>query len=371
MIRPINPFKTTRKEMLFEQLRDEILSGRWQVGETLPPVSDLMGRFQLGRSTIQAAVLELERLGFVERKHGSGTYIRERPQELVAQDGVVLCMPTSGHLFAEAYSALLEMLHSQGKMPVVADMCHDSAQTMIQRAVNSNAKTLLLVGNIHFPYDLLSNACLATKTVIGILSWENDSLKDRIHRIVFDFDAAVRLVVAHLTARGHKNIVILLTQTMLWYLNNDAIHGNVFRLLVEECRATGLQVDLTTHDVNERLLNTVLNNEPVEVMNVSQAQLVELFSRPDKPTAVFGFMDALVWSARRQLRQVDPALAEATEFIGLHDTPWSQFGDPPFSSVGWDMRSLAAKVLLLMQQVVEQPDLSPQYMTLAPRLQAR
>ena len=73
--------KTRRslRHSLAEELRTRILAGEWRPGERLPSEPELARRRFVSRSSMRAAITVLEEDGFLNRKHGSGTYVTHRP----------------------------------------------------------------------------------------------------------------------------------------------------------------------------------------------------------------------------------------------------------------------------------------------------
>ncbi len=69
---------------LHEQVRSllmhEIETGAYTEGERLPPEPELCERFGVSRITVRRAVADLERLGFVRRQQGRGTFVSPRKQ---------------------------------------------------------------------------------------------------------------------------------------------------------------------------------------------------------------------------------------------------------------------------------------------------
>ena len=72
--RPIPKYKR-----VFEALQHEIRSGRLKSGQRLPSEADLVGRFGASRITVGRAVRDLQLAGLVDRRVGSGTYVRAAP----------------------------------------------------------------------------------------------------------------------------------------------------------------------------------------------------------------------------------------------------------------------------------------------------
>jgi len=57
-------------------LRKSITLGEYKEGERLPSEADLVERFQTSRLTVQRALKELQHQGLIERRAGSGTFVR-------------------------------------------------------------------------------------------------------------------------------------------------------------------------------------------------------------------------------------------------------------------------------------------------------
>ena len=69
-------------QRIFEDLRREIVSGKYKPGQKLPSEAALVNRFGASRITIGRAVGDLRRQGLVDRRAGSGTFVREAANRL-------------------------------------------------------------------------------------------------------------------------------------------------------------------------------------------------------------------------------------------------------------------------------------------------
>lgn len=61
-----------------EMLGREILAGHWRAGERIPTEPVLAASLGVAVGTLRKAVAELEQRGMLERRQGSGTYVRTR-----------------------------------------------------------------------------------------------------------------------------------------------------------------------------------------------------------------------------------------------------------------------------------------------------
>lgn len=75
--------KTKKIEDFLLTLRDEIVSGRWQVGDKLPPEEYFMEHFQVSRTLLREAMKLLIAEGVIVRRHGSGTYLQVIPKKRI------------------------------------------------------------------------------------------------------------------------------------------------------------------------------------------------------------------------------------------------------------------------------------------------
>ncbi len=68
----------TRKnaaEVVFDDIRSAITSGRLAVGTRLPSETQLAGRFGVSRPIVREALRSLQTLGLTQTRTGSGTYV--------------------------------------------------------------------------------------------------------------------------------------------------------------------------------------------------------------------------------------------------------------------------------------------------------
>lgn len=62
-------------DAVYEELLENIKSGRWARGEKLPSEYELCEMLQVSRATIRTALQRLKALGLIEVKHGKGSYV--------------------------------------------------------------------------------------------------------------------------------------------------------------------------------------------------------------------------------------------------------------------------------------------------------
>ena len=68
----------SKYKVLLETLKNQILSGKYDVDKSFPSMRALIQRFGMSKTTVQRALDELFHLGLIARKQGRGTFIVER-----------------------------------------------------------------------------------------------------------------------------------------------------------------------------------------------------------------------------------------------------------------------------------------------------
>src|SRR4051812_43929348 len=63
-------------DQVIDQLKGEIATGAWAVGDKIPPEPALSESLGVGRNTIREAVKALTHAGLLECRQGDGTYVR-------------------------------------------------------------------------------------------------------------------------------------------------------------------------------------------------------------------------------------------------------------------------------------------------------
>lgn len=69
-------YQEHKYEVLYNYLKNEIISGSFHYGDRILSESELAKKFSLSRFTVRRAIEILTNEGFLEKRHGSGTYVK-------------------------------------------------------------------------------------------------------------------------------------------------------------------------------------------------------------------------------------------------------------------------------------------------------
>jgi len=69
--------KQPKHQAIYRELLADILAGKHDAARRMPSETQLVERFGVSRPTVVRALMELKSQGILERKAGSGTYLRK------------------------------------------------------------------------------------------------------------------------------------------------------------------------------------------------------------------------------------------------------------------------------------------------------
>ena len=128
---------TPKYKQIFETLHQGILSGEYKSGGRLPSEGELSRRFSVSRMTVVKAMRELQQLGLIVRRVGSGSYVAPRQEGggglfglLIPQLGETeifepICQGMAQFSHAKHHSLIWGNLNSGEKKEQIAEeLCH-------------------------------------------------------------------------------------------------------------------------------------------------------------------------------------------------------------------------------------------------------
>ena len=131
-------------------LRKEIAEGVFRDGQTLLTEEELRFRFNVSRQTIRQAIALLEEDGLVDRRRGSGTYVRHGPRRRMqgtVHVGVVTTYITD-YIFPSIVSGIESVLSENGAVMNLSATYNDSQaeRNILERMLDGQVDGLIVEG---------------------------------------------------------------------------------------------------------------------------------------------------------------------------------------------------------------------------------
>ena len=97
----------TATELVAEQIREAIMSGKLAPGAQLPPETELVEMLGVSRGTLRESLRMLEEQGLIIRRRGKGTFVRARPilKNLSVNYGITDMILSAGYIPGTSWPA--------------------------------------------------------------------------------------------------------------------------------------------------------------------------------------------------------------------------------------------------------------------------
>ncbi|MCK5844596.1 MAG: GntR family transcriptional regulator [Victivallales bacterium] len=79
-----------KKEMVYDRLKRDIVSGRYEYGEKLPPLTGMSKKFDVSMQTMRDAAERLDSDDYIKRVHGRGTFVAWKSAEIARKRYLLL-----------------------------------------------------------------------------------------------------------------------------------------------------------------------------------------------------------------------------------------------------------------------------------------
>ena len=112
-----------KHQQIFDYLHRSMLDGSLRHGERIPSENQLARRFGAARATVSKALRELEHLGLLTRRRGSGSFVRAPKTATNTTVGLLVPGLGEGEIFEPICSALAACARAEG-WQLVWGQCH-------------------------------------------------------------------------------------------------------------------------------------------------------------------------------------------------------------------------------------------------------
>lgn len=313
----------TKSKQVEKYLRNAIMSGRWSSGSTLPPERDLLAEFGISRATLRDALSSLSNDGLIVRKQGSGTYVgdvEERGVVAVTGSAHNLSSPL-GYWYRDLVQKAQERVASAGHKSALWIGDGSSLDTFVESTSlfqKSNIRqTLAVLNTVYFEgLDARFAAEGVTSVNISLVAPAGK------YSVVLDYAQMTEQAVRTLKSHGYEDFMLFCEPTRKF--SRDRV---VFQLETELARLQRWAVDF-----NEDRMFTV---DTTDGFNSVYDGFKEMWSRPNRPRAIFFYDDSFFDIASRAILELGIRVPEELAIL-THANSYRQFHFPiPITRVGF------------------------------------
>lgn len=345
------------------ELREDIRKGLYATGRAFPSEAQLVRRFAVSRQTVQSALRELERTGYIVRSQGRGTrVVFGRGRRL----GLIPCVPCS-EFFAPVAARLSQRCQDAGNALLLATAAPDADAirdpVVFARRVERIARDFVeqkVAGVLFQPIAFLPDAAQVNARILSIFD------ASRIPVVLLDYDIlpaparsgydvvgidnveAGAVLAAHLVAQGARNVHFLMRP----YCSN-AVRNRM--------RGVALGMRLAGQTWDDRC---VLASEADDF-----AAIRAHFARGPSPDAVVCGYDAMALAFEKTLNRLGLSVPGNVMLAGIDDREFAQA--LRLTTVHQPLTEIADAAFDRLQRRIERPDLPAQSIFLSAPLVVR
>ena len=312
-----------KKDLIYEQLKRQILDRTFYPGMRLPNEKILARRLDVGQVTLRSALSRLEAEKLVERIPGKGTFVSETTANhtflLILPDGAETLESPSRYI-AEGLSAAAEK-HSITieRCPAGLLMSFSDEECLAMKERYRISGIILESGHARINPLLAERVAEFNLPVVVPHGLPGDAEQTGFLILRTDERNAFADGLNTLKSYGHKRIAFL--RLYLPDENLTSIRGFTTGELREFYRANRL-------DDDEELLHTVGNNQQ-EI----DAVVKKWFSSPAPPTAIICHSDRIAMRVMRTLKELNIAVPQQLSIMGYSNYPGSQLMTPALTTI--------------------------------------
>jgi DNA-binding LacI/PurR family transcriptional regulator len=347
---------------ILEKLQDDIVSGHYKPGKRLPSEAELVRRFGASRMTVFRAMHELQSLGLVTRRVGSGTFVS--PTQNTGSHVFGLLIPELGQ--TEIFEAIC-----QGMMEAQEAMHHSllwgnalSQDQEKERAAEQLCEHYISrkVSGVFFaPVEFSTNRIQANHRIVAALDRARIAvvLLDRClepypHRSNYDLVGIDNrrtgyLATEHLIKVGAKRIAFLARPNSAPTVD-ARIAGYREALLLQSERAVS---DLVT------------------IGDASDAKFIKTILRKQRPDAFVCANDLTAGNLMHTLMSLDQRIPDDIRIVGIDDVKYARLLPVPLTTLHQPCRDIGRIAMAVMLDRIANPDLPPRDVLLGCELVVR
>jgi GntR family transcriptional regulator of arabinose operon len=342
------PARNPKYRQVYAALRREIQSGQWKRGDRLPSEAELVTKFGASRITVGRAVRELQLAGLVERRAGSGTYVKAAP----TSDGL-------------SFGLLIPDL---GETEIFEPICQGMMASPLAR------EHALVWGSLNggggSKEDRAWQLCrqYIDRHVSGVffapleLTAENDDVNRRIaealDRVRIPIVLLDRTVLPY-PERGHHDLVGIDNRRAGYVSTEHLLRVGARRIAFVALAHAAATVDAREAGYREALYawEAPLERALMQRLDPADDTAIGTFMKTGRPDAIVCANDRTAGRLMQTLLRLGFAIPRDVRLVGIDDVEYASLLPVPLTTLRQPTRQIGDAALGAMLERVTRPDL--------------
>lgn len=348
---------------VFETLLQDIRGGRLRSGDRLPSEAELEKRFGTSRITVGRAVRELQLAGLVDRRAGSGTYVRTGPSAASTRlFGVIvpelgeteIFDPILRHMTSGAGTASHALIYGSvdaeggSKEARALELCRQYVERRVAGVVFAPIELTPLALSVNREVvDRLEHARIPV--VLLDRAVEPYPARSRHDVIGIDNRRAGYIMAAHLLAAGCRRLAFL---------------GQPNAASTVEARISGYREAVLLAGYGPET-SLVVRADPADVDRMGALM------RDDRPDGIVCANDRTAAVLMQVLLGLGYSIPDSVRLVGIDDLDYASLLPVPLTTLRQPVREIGMAAMSALTERLAQPHLPPRDIFLHPTLVVR
>ena len=314
-------------------LRREIAEGVFRDGQTLMTEEELRFRFNVSRQTVRQAIALLEDDGLVDRRRGSGTYVRHGPRKRqgTIHVGVVTTYITD-YIFPSIVQGMESVLNANGAVMNLSATYNDSKteRNILERMLDGQVDGLIIEGTrtaMQAENEDLYRRLEERNIPLLFMNGYNPELSQIPHVVMDDYGGG-RIAAREVLSRGYRKPGGM-------FKTDDRQGKERLKGYLDEMASQGIEVPedrLLLFGTEERmtLLTTPKGEAFVEKLLKREADCMTCYN------------DVFAVSLMAALLQKGMTLPDDMGFIGFDNAIFAEMATPKLTTLGHPKEAFGA-----------------------------
>jgi GntR family transcriptional regulator of arabinose operon len=346
----LEPSQTPKYRQVYSALRRDIQAGRLKRGDRLPSEAALVQQFGASRITIGRAVRELQSAGLVERRAGSGTYVKAVHAAGALSFGLLI--PDLGE--TEIFEPIC-----QGMM--ASPLAREHALIWGSLAGSATSKE-------EHAWHLCRQYIERRVSGVFFAPVELTADKDNVNtRIAQALDAArIPIVLLDRTVlpyprRGHHDLVGIDNRRAGYAITEHLLRLGCRRIAFVALPNAAATVDAREAGYREALYvsNAPLDRTLVHRLHADALEAVRTLMESTRPDGIVCANDRTAGLLMHALLRLDYAIPRDVRLVGIDDVEYARLLPVPLTTLRQPTRQIGDAALAAMLQRVARTDLPP------------
>lgn len=343
--------RVTKHRQIFDFLRESIVSGNYKAGDQLPTEEELVRQFDTSRPTVSKAMRELTGQGLIERRAGSGTFVKASMDTQGKMLGLLIPGLGTTEIFEPICAQLSGSAQANGLSLMWGNSTPLNGQSPVEQAeaLCSQYIDQKVSGVFFAPIELEKDMYEANRRIarrfseagIAVVLLDRDlepyPQRSEYDLVAIDNRRAAYTLVKHLLEGGCDEIHFL---------------ARPFSAPTVDARIAGYREALLDHDINPR-------SGLIHRVDANDISFMKKIARKNGRVGVLCANDATAARLMHALDEADVAVPDEVCVAGFDDVKYAQLLRVPLTTWHQPCVAMGVAAFNAMHDRIKHPDLAP------------